>query len=224
MINIILCLLIVIISHEAGHMIVALLCGVKVEAFAIGFGKILLHKEYKGIDFRLCLFPLGGYCKLHGENTEIRHISTVKGEIYNTDEILAVGKNDEFGSQPYWKKLSILVAGVFMNLLTAIICYFFIFGNVLHGIMVDWTYITDLFTKNYFLLFEHPTGFLADLAFMSFFCFIGNLLPIMPLDGGHIWYQAVKKYLPVLLQKIIIYSGIFIVVFGQIWLLYYLIT
>ena len=101
---------------------------------------------------------------------------------------------------------------------------FFIYDSILIGLQTDWQYIVNLFSKNYFLMFNHPTGFLVDLAFMNFFCFIGNLLPIVPLDGGHIWFQVVKKKLPEIIQKTIVYSGIAIVVLGQFWLLYYLMT
>ena len=59
-----------ILVHEAGHMITALLCGVKVEAFSIGFGKPIWHKIIKGIDFRITPLLLGGYTKLKGEENK----------------------------------------------------------------------------------------------------------------------------------------------------------
>ena len=48
-----LCLFFLILFHEFGHFIAAKIFGVKVEAFSIGFGPVLLHKKIKGTDFRL---------------------------------------------------------------------------------------------------------------------------------------------------------------------------
>ena len=54
----ILCLVFLIIFHEFGHFLAAKLFGVKVESFSVGFGPILLHKNVRGTDYRLSLFPL----------------------------------------------------------------------------------------------------------------------------------------------------------------------
>lgn len=56
-----------IFFHELGHFLAARLCGVKVEAFSIFMGPILLHKKIGGTDYRLSLLPIGGYCQMKGE-------------------------------------------------------------------------------------------------------------------------------------------------------------
>nr|MCR5289210.1 site-2 protease family protein [Treponema sp.] len=53
--------------HELGHFIFAKVCGVVVESFSIGMGPVLLHKTIKGVDYRLSLLPIGGYCGMKGE-------------------------------------------------------------------------------------------------------------------------------------------------------------
>ena len=53
--------------HETGHFIAARIFGVKVNAFSIGMGPVLLHKTIKGTDYRISLIPLGGYCSMNGE-------------------------------------------------------------------------------------------------------------------------------------------------------------
>lgn len=63
----ILFLFFLILFHELGHFFAAKICKVKVESFSIGFGPVLLHKTFKGTDWRLSLFPLGGYCGMKGE-------------------------------------------------------------------------------------------------------------------------------------------------------------
>jgi len=57
---------IVVFVHELGHLISARRSGITVEAFSIGFGPILWHREKNGIDYRLSAIFFGGYCKLAG--------------------------------------------------------------------------------------------------------------------------------------------------------------
>jgi regulator of sigma E protease len=59
---------IVVFVHELGHFIAARLVGIEVEAFSIGWGKPILKKKIGAVEYRLGLFPLGGYCKMKGEN------------------------------------------------------------------------------------------------------------------------------------------------------------
>jgi regulator of sigma E protease len=58
---------IVVTIHEFGHYIASKLCGVRVDEFAFGMGKMLIGKKWKGTLFRLNLLPLGGYVKVHGQ-------------------------------------------------------------------------------------------------------------------------------------------------------------
>src|ERR1700742_4632218 len=58
---------IMVLVHEFGHFAVAKLCGVRVEAFSIGFGKRLFGVMHNGTDYRICALPLGGYVKMAGE-------------------------------------------------------------------------------------------------------------------------------------------------------------
>jgi regulator of sigma E protease len=59
---------IVVFIHELGHFIAARLVGIDVEAFSIGWGKPFLKKKIGAVEYRLGIFPLGGYCKMKGEN------------------------------------------------------------------------------------------------------------------------------------------------------------
>ena len=59
-----------ILIHEGGHFIVAKLCKVKVNEFAIGFGKIMLQKQGKETKYSLRMIPLGGFCSMEGEDEE----------------------------------------------------------------------------------------------------------------------------------------------------------
>ena len=53
--------------HELGHFIVAKLCKVKVNEFAIGFGPTIWKKQGKETKYAIRLIPLGGFVSMEGE-------------------------------------------------------------------------------------------------------------------------------------------------------------
>lgn len=55
---------ILIIVHELGHFLAAKWCGLKIEKFAIWFGKPIWSKRIDGIDYILGSIPAGGYVAL----------------------------------------------------------------------------------------------------------------------------------------------------------------
>jgi regulator of sigma E protease len=93
-----------ILIHEFGHYAVAKLLGVRVEQFAIGFGKRLFGIRKGDTDYRVNAIPLGGYVKMSGENP--------------MDE--RTGDPAEFMSHPRWHRFLIAIAGPSMNILLAI--------------------------------------------------------------------------------------------------------
>ena len=50
-----------VLVHEFGHFVVAKACGVRVETFAIGFGKRVVGIRRGGTDYQINALPLGGY-------------------------------------------------------------------------------------------------------------------------------------------------------------------
>src|SRR5512143_1190007 len=63
-------LTVLIFVHELGHYLVARLCGVMIEVFSIGFGTELFGRtDRSGTRWRVSAVPLGGYVKMHGEDT-----------------------------------------------------------------------------------------------------------------------------------------------------------
>jgi len=167
-----------IIIHESGHLIASLLLKVKVEAFSIGFGRPLFKKIFKGIDFRITPFLLGGYTKIRGEID------------YSTNGLLV---------QPYYKKFIIIIAGVLMNLIATAIVYLIAYKSILTGIKVDYLFWTYTFTKDYYaipLLLEifKVNGFVLLFTVMNGFGALLNLLPIPALDGGYLWLYLLKRF------------------------------
>ena len=53
--------------HEGGHFLVAKLCKIKVNEFAIGFGPTIWKKQGKVTKYAIRLIPLGGFVSMEGE-------------------------------------------------------------------------------------------------------------------------------------------------------------
>lgn len=100
---------ILVTFHEYGHYWVARRCGVHVERFSVGFGKVLLRRRDRhGTEWALSAIPLGGYVKFLDE--------------------LPAGQNSEnprraFNQQPLRNRAAIVAAGPFANLLLAVLLY-----------------------------------------------------------------------------------------------------
>ena len=94
-----------ILIHEAGHFVVAKLCKVKVNEFAIGFGPAIWKKQGKETKYALRLVPLGGFVSMEGE-----------------DERSEDDRSFSKASIP--KRMLIVVAGATVNIVFAIIVYF----------------------------------------------------------------------------------------------------
>lgn len=110
-----LCLCFLIFFHELGHFLVAKLFKIKVESFSIGMGPILFHKTIKGTDYRISLFPFGGYCGIKGEKdfqeALKNNYSKIEGE-----------KDSMYGCHPF-KRAAIGFAGPFFNFLFAFFAF-----------------------------------------------------------------------------------------------------
>ena len=95
---------VLVFVHEFGHFAMAKFFGVRVEQFALGFGKRLFGFRRGDTDYRVNLLPLGGYVKMAGENP-FDHRSTDPAEFMN---------------KPRWQRFFIAIAGPTMNVLLAI--------------------------------------------------------------------------------------------------------
>jgi len=99
-------LAVVIIIHEAGHMLAAKMCGVPVSDFSVGFGPSLVSWEWHGTRYHISAFPIGGYVKVAG---------------MEPDEPLTP---NSFKVRPWWQKVFILAAGALGNFVLAVILIF----------------------------------------------------------------------------------------------------
>jgi regulator of sigma E protease len=113
---------IVVFVHEFGHYWVARRCGVKIEAFSIGFGsEIFGWTDKHGTRWKVCWLPLGGYVKMFGDS----NAASMPGEEVKTmsDE----EKRVAFFHQNVNKRMAVVVAGPASNYLFAIVVLSFLF-------------------------------------------------------------------------------------------------
>ncbi len=98
-----------VVIHELGHFLAARYFGVRVLKFSLGFGPRIFGKLYKGTDWQVSLFPLGGYVKLYGENEDEKDL-----------------EDDAFCKKSIPEKTGIVLAGPLANVLLAL----FLFSSV----------------------------------------------------------------------------------------------
>jgi regulator of sigma E protease len=121
-------LTIVIFFHELGHFLVGRLCGVKIDAFSLGFGpEIASFIDRKGTRWRLGLLPLGGYVKFHGDANGASMNDTAA-----VAAMPAAEKSTTFFAQKVWKRAVIVAAGPIANFILAIVIFtgiYFVHGR-----------------------------------------------------------------------------------------------
>ncbi len=101
---------VIILVHEAGHLVAAKKIGVDVEVFSLGFGKRLCGVKRGGTDYRISLLPFGGYVKMRGE-----------------DPADVEGRDDELASKPVGHRFWVMAAGSLTNYIFAFILFSVIF-------------------------------------------------------------------------------------------------
>jgi len=98
-----------IFFHELGHFLAARFFGVRVEVFSVGFGKAVFKKVVGDTEYRLSSIPLGGYVKMKGQD--------------DSDPKKIDYSNDSYAMQAPWKRMIILFAGSFFNILLAFLLF-----------------------------------------------------------------------------------------------------
>jgi len=178
-----------IFIHELGHFVVARLVGLPIERFSLGMGRALVSVRRGATEYRLSVFPFGGY---------------VLPEVTDVNAYFA---------QPVWKRLAFTLGGPAANLLLAA-AGFAVFNVYMYGLSFEAIVTAPIPQTMYAMkavLRSIPallTGssevsgllgivsqggdfigsdFLLGLQFavvMSINLAILNMLPVPPLDGG----------------------------------------
>jgi regulator of sigma E protease len=127
-------LTVIVTIHELGHFWVARAFGVKVDRFAIGFGKAIFSRTDKhGIEWRVGWMPLGGYVKFSGDMDassvpDSRGLDALKSEIIARDGVGA--ERDYFHFKPVWQRMLIVAAGPVANFILAIFIFTLLFSAI----------------------------------------------------------------------------------------------
>jgi len=190
--------------HEAAHMLVSKLFGVKVNKFAIGFGTVIWSKLFGETTYELRLLPLGGFVQCHGEDPESK---VERG----------------FFSLPWYKRSLIALAGPIASLVLGfLIMYVLLLINgwpLVAGLAKASDLVILTFTSTYqFFAGTLPKEMVGDgisgpvmivkilsdsfavgltqftqvLALISLSLGMFNLLPLPMLDGGHIFLYILE--------------------------------
>lgn len=92
-----------ILVHEFGHFAAAKFFGLRVEEFGLGFPPRIWSKKIGETRYSLNWFPIGGFVKILGEEGDDERKLSIADRLKN------------FAFQPAWKRLLIIIAGIFMN-------------------------------------------------------------------------------------------------------------
>lgn len=99
-------LLVLVVSHEFGHFIIAKKSGIRVDEFSFGFPPKIFGKKIGETTYNFNAIPFGGYVKIFGENPDEESIS-------------GPDSARSFVNKPKYIQAAVLLGGVTMNFLIA---------------------------------------------------------------------------------------------------------
>jgi regulator of sigma E protease len=104
-----------IIFHELGHFTAAKAVGMRVERFSLFFPPLLLRKKIGETEYAIGSLPLGGYVKISGMSPAEDLPDEVRTRAYY--------------SQPVWKRIVVIAAGPFVNIVIAFVVLMIFWGG-----------------------------------------------------------------------------------------------
>jgi regulator of sigma E protease len=99
-----------IILHEFGHFAAAKAVGMRVERFSLFFGRAIVSRTRGETEYRIGMIPLGGYVKITGMNPY--------------EELHPDVAHRAFLRQPTWKRVVVIGAGPFVNIVIFLVLVF----------------------------------------------------------------------------------------------------
>jgi membrane-associated protease RseP (regulator of RpoE activity) len=125
-------LLVSIAWHELGHLSTAKLFGIRVPQYMVGFGPTIFSRKKGETEYGVKAVPFGGYIRMigmfpPGEDGKIaaRSTSPWRGMIEEArsaafEELLPGDEHRLFYTRKPWKRVIVMFAGPFMNLILAV--------------------------------------------------------------------------------------------------------
>jgi membrane-associated protease RseP (regulator of RpoE activity) len=118
--------------HELGHLSTAKLFGIRVPQYMVGFGPTIWSRKKGETEYGIKAVPLGGYIRMIGMfppgpdgRIEARSTSPWRGMIEDAraqsfEELQPGDENRLFYTRKPWKRVIVMFAGPFMNLVLAV--------------------------------------------------------------------------------------------------------
>jgi len=103
-----------VILHELGHFTAAKIVGMRVEKFSLFFPPKIWSKTVGETEYAIGSIPAGGYVKITGMNPDEDLPEEVRDRAYH--------------AQPVWKRIVVIAAGPFVNLVVAFVLLFVFFA------------------------------------------------------------------------------------------------
>jgi regulator of sigma E protease len=115
----------IVTIHELGHYLIARAFNVKMDRFAIGFGRALLSRtDKRGVEWRVGWLPVGGYVKFSGD-LDASSVPDAAGLAELRQRVIAeqgpAAVRDYFHFKPVWQRALITAGGPIANFVLALV-------------------------------------------------------------------------------------------------------
>ena len=107
----VICFMLLIISHEAGHFFAGKAMGMQINEFSCGMGPLLWSKTKGETQYSIRAVPLGGYCAFEAEDEKSENPRA-------------------FTNQPWWSRILVLLSGPFTNIVIGILIFTLLFAYI----------------------------------------------------------------------------------------------
>jgi regulator of sigma E protease len=99
--------------HELGHLLTAIMFGMRVEKFSIGFPPKIIGFQWGETEYSIGAIPLGGFVKISG----------MVDESMDSEQMSAEPQPWEFRSKPAWQRLIVMLGGIIVNVITGVLIF-----------------------------------------------------------------------------------------------------
>lgn len=132
---------VVVFVHEFGHYIIAILNKVKVDEFAIGYGKELWSKvDKRGTRWKICALPFGGFVKFFGDEDASSSLTDRE----KLEKMSPENKEKCLYFKNVYQRIAIVFAGPLFNYILAFILFVVFFvSNGINTFSNKITFITE---------------------------------------------------------------------------------
>lgn len=109
---------VLVFVHEMGHYLIARAFGMRVAAFAVGFGReIVGWTDRRGTRWKIGWIPLGGYARFVGDADASSRPDAAAADLPEAE------RRDLFQFRPVWQRALVIAAGPGINFLFAVLLF-----------------------------------------------------------------------------------------------------